>query len=321
MPNAMTIKLVLTILTLFTLTWVTGQTNLVPNPSFEDTVSCPPSLSSMDQAQYWSSYRNTADYFNTCATVQAGVPNNFFGYQLPNSGNAYAGVYCYDPSGNYREFIGVPLTQTLNIGVKYFLSVYINRADFHSWSSDHFGFKFSTVQYDYFTNPAPIFNSANYYSSNIVTDSVGWTKISGSFIADSLYKYLVLGALFDSAQTNIIIGWYPNDASYYYIDDVCVSTDSLICSQSVGIKDIVQSTNIKIYPNPTSDQSTLQFDNTKKEICTLTLYDHYGQIIRTINNIKSDTVTIQKNDLTSGLYYLVLRTGDRVIVTGKLVVE
>lgn len=94
---------------------------------------------------------------------------------------------------------------------------------------------------------------------------------------------------------------------------------------TVGFAGINNVTNtngqFKIYPNPTSDQSTLQFDNAKKEICTLTLYDLRGQVMRTINNITSDQVVIQKNDLTNGLYYFVLRTSGRVIVTGKLAVD
>jgi len=91
---------------------------------------------------------------------------------------------------------------------------------------------------------------------------------------------------------------------------------------NVGVQYLnVSNPNFYIYPNPTSDQSTLQFDNKKAELCTLTLYDLRGQIMRTINNITSDQVVIQKNDLTTGLYYFVLRTSDRVIVTGKLAVD
>jgi hypothetical protein len=43
--------------------------------------------------------------------------------------------------------------------------------------------------------------------------------------------------------------------------------------------------------------------------------------LRTINNITRHQVLIQKNDLTTGLYYFVLRTSDRVVVTGKLAIE
>ncbi|MEO5569521.1 MAG: hypothetical protein ABIT08_07925 [Bacteroidia bacterium] len=41
--------------------------NLVPNPSFEDTVHCPDHGGNIDQATGWINCGITPDYYNACA--------------------------------------------------------------------------------------------------------------------------------------------------------------------------------------------------------------------------------------------------------------
>src|SRR5437868_5222781 len=80
--------------------------NLVPNPSFEDTVACPNNLSQINRAIGWSSYRQTPDYYNSCSINggYSGVPLNQFDYQYPRTGNAYAGLFCRSSGLNSREY-------------------------------------------------------------------------------------------------------------------------------------------------------------------------------------------------------------------------
>src|SRR5260221_14559404 len=89
------------------------------------------------------------------------------------------------------------------------------------------GVMFSTVPYDIF-NPTPMTNNATLYTNSIINDTVNWTMIFGSFIADSAYNYIILGNFFDNNHTDTLMittGFF--NASYYYLDDICVSTDSL----------------------------------------------------------------------------------------------
>src|SRR5690606_32613561 len=85
--------------------------NLVPNWSFEDTVACPTSLTQIDKAIGWSSYRQSPDYFNSCAPVNypqnVSVPTNQWGDQFAKTGNAYAGFVTFTlGASNSREYIG-----------------------------------------------------------------------------------------------------------------------------------------------------------------------------------------------------------------------
>ena len=76
-----------------------------------------------------------------------------------------------------------------------------------------------------------------------------------------------------------------------------------------------------IYPNPTNQFATVEFNNPTKQNCTLTLCDLRGQIVRTINNISTDKVEIERQNLASGLYFFQLRTDSQIIATGKLTIE
>ena len=98
--------------------------NLVPNPSFESFTQCPTNSGQINFASDWINFAITPDYYNSCAT-NAGfsVPNNFAGYQQAANGNAYSGTHNKElPNINLREYIGIQLSDSLEIGKKYVVS-------------------------------------------------------------------------------------------------------------------------------------------------------------------------------------------------------
>ena len=98
--------------------------NLVPNPSFEDTVSCPDNLAQIDKAVGWSSYRITPDYFNSCSSASAfpsvSVPSNQWGTQSAKTGNAYAGLITYSLVTNEREYSRYTIDSIIDYRAKVF---------------------------------------------------------------------------------------------------------------------------------------------------------------------------------------------------------
>jgi hypothetical protein len=76
-----------------------------------------------------------------------------------------------------------------------------------------------------------------------------------------------------------------------------------------------------IYPNPTSQTATLEFINSKYRNCTLTLCDSYGRLVRTITDITTDRVEIERQNLMSGLYFLKLHSEGQIILSSKLIIE
>lgn len=234
--------------------------NLVPNPSFEDTINCPQFIGDIDRAIGWSSYGITPDYFNSCAQVSLGVPDNVRGFQNAHTGNAYVGLETFHSGSNEREYIGCQLSQSLIINQKYFVKFYLSLADISSLrlATNHMGVKLSTVPYDV-ANPIPTDNNPIFYSDSMVTDTAAWIKISGSFIADSAYNYFSLGNFFDNANTDTMQVGGGNQYGYYFVDDICLSTDSAYCETILtDIKNINNSPDdIFLFPNPVVNNLTI----------------------------------------------------------------
>lgn len=89
------------------------------------------------------------------------------------------------------------------------------------------GCTLSTLPYSV-GNPFPINNQSLFHSDSILTDTVNWIKLSTSFIADSAYQYLIIGNFYDDNNTDTLSVNNIGNVGYYYIDDVCLTTDSIL---------------------------------------------------------------------------------------------
>lgn len=303
-----------------------GQ-NLVPNPSFELYSPCPSGLSSVVNATGWTPYRDTPDYFNTCTSASSiKVPKNNMGYQFPKTGNAYCGGSTFNKFALFREIIGIQLSTPLTIGLKYFVTFYVSLSGNPglTYATKKMGAKFFKTSFTSSANPVPINNTAQVFNNTFITDTTNWQLVSGSFIADSAYKYVAIGNFFDDFNTDTFC--INNSAirlnGYYYIDDVCVSTDSNHCATWTNIIDPSDNDfKIKTYPNPSSLNVTLEFNNHKKENCTLTIYNIQGLLVQTLDIITAEKIELEIKHLTKGIYFLHLQTSGEIKATGKLIVE
>lgn len=220
----------------------TGQVNLVPNPSFEDYTICPTGLDQIDRVLNWSSYSESPDYINSCNNLgnsSVGIPNNSFGFQYAKDGEAYGFVITYDIPhlpGNYREYIGTELSQPLVIGNKYFVSAFISRSDedLTSIATNHFGIKFLEQPYSRFSSLLPD-NFAHIQFDSIINSQNNWVQLFGSFIADTAFHYLAIGNFYDNQHTDTIR--FNGYSAGYYVDAVCVTTDSIFSRNWTSVED------------------------------------------------------------------------------------
>ena len=158
------------------------------------------------------------------------------------------------------------------------------------------GIKFSTVPYSS-TNPASINNSAIVYTNSIIIDSTNWIKISGSFIADSAYKYLIIGNFFTDSACTISILDSMAIYSYYYIDQITLSTDSaLVYSTS----ELNKKVSIYIHPNPAYDEIEISGD----KIESLYITNLLGELIYKNTNINIWPLKVNLSFLGKGVYFL-----------------
>jgi hypothetical protein len=225
--------------------------NLVPNWSFEEISSCPHYQGEIEKAVGWLTFRGTesCELYHVCGHPDScGVPWNMYGEQWPSHGDGYAGIHTFSDDDGWpwytREWIGIQLTEPMVAGATYHASLKVSLAlgrgaphvERCRFANDRNGLLFTTthwVQNDF--HPVPGY--AQIYGTDVVEDTLGWTVISGSFVADSAYRYVVVGNFFSDEETNWSL-MDPNGTgylAYYYIDEVCVSPDPLYCAQQSGI--------------------------------------------------------------------------------------
>lgn len=288
--------------------------NLVDNWSFEDTVSCPLFMGDLTAASGWESPMPSSDYFNPCNNdpdwyQNCSVPENCLGYQLPHTGDSYVGIVTFTINGgSHREAIGRQLINPLQIGTLYHVSFYVVRAIrpvpgvYANIAINKIGVNFSTVHYtgSLSSNSWPCNINSQVYSDSIISDTTNWTKISGSFIADSAYSYIGITNFFPDSLTDFTV--YGNALqAYYFIDDICVSPDSLYCDQLLSMHNTVSSS-IKVFPNPVNDYIQVSGEG----IEYLKIYDISGRLIKSVSSPVSSTIDIR--NLPEGLYPVAITT-------------
>jgi len=302
-----------------------GQ-NLVVNPSFEDTVSCPSAPGDIDKAEGWTSLCASPDYFNSCANSSVyGVPNNFGGYQLPASGEAYAGFLSYISSiPNLREFPACILSTPLNIGTKYYVSfkvaLSLGQIVPSNLATNKISAMFTTgphICYSLITNDPPVF------TDSVITDSLNWTRITGSFIADSSYSHLVIGNFFNDANTDTLKLFDDisnQNNAYYYLDDVCVGTDSaFVYSYDYDLNSgHIENTFahlVMCYPNPVTDYLTIQNEGYGE--MEISIYNVQGKLLFSANNVSNNILKVNLSAVRQGILLVQIKT-ERQIANYKL---
>lgn len=298
-----------------------AQTNLVPNGRFENYTQCPNSIGQTDYATGWTALTNTPDYFNSCSTnTNCGVPSNLIGWQPAASGNAFQGFAVYSsPITNYREIIGAQLTNSLSIGQKYYIKFKLNLTlDYTSnTAADKTGIRFSTVQHNSVTALPPINNFAHIYVTSPITDTMNWTTVFKSFVADSNYRFIEVGNFFDDANTIKSIQWaQASNTSYYYFDELCVSSDSLFSlNYTTNISQLEQKNAFKIFPNPNSNG--VLFFSKNLENAVVTLFDLFGNKACSYKINFSNQLRL---NLTEGLYFIKISSSE-INVIEKLIIK
>ncbi len=244
-----------------------AQANLVPNAGFEETDTCSYGLG-LGELHDWHSANGSPDHLQSCQPYGTanGLPLNLFTFQQPFEGNSCVGLFTYHQNGldEQREWIQAPLIEPLVPGQTYHCSFRANagfggNAQYPQiWlANDKVGMLFTTyvqVSYQGQTFPARP-NHAHIFYPRILSDTVGWTLVSGSFVADSAYQYVMVGQFFTNALTDTLHfapqgspwEWFPR--AYTLIDAVCVSASPDGCDLGQGIAEDGAGV-AGIFPNP-----------------------------------------------------------------------
>lgn len=311
------------LLCLFIVGFGYGQ-NLVPNAGFEEHFNCPNYVGQFYETKYWSNpTTGSPDYFNSCDIDFADVPSNLMGYQNARTGDAYAGFFAYYKAETFREYLQVKLNDTLINGQKYFITFFVSLADSVDYATDDIGL---------FLSPDSIYSN-NYlelqYSpqvvnqeGNLITNKLGWTKISGTYISQGNESWITIGNFKSDSNTDTISGLgcgasLLNDcqSAYYYLDDVCISTDSLLCNSSVGIEEMGLNDLVLIFPNPFNETAEIKIPQIfKNDAIELQIFDYKGcEVHKFIFENLEEKYFIKNDGLDAGIYSIRIKSGDKIL--------
>ncbi len=307
----------------FFITHIQAQVNLVPNPSFEDTIHCPFMPGQIYYASHWSGPNGgTTDLFNSCASISSGVsiPYNIVGNQNPRTGNGYAGIYTWVNGVNLRDYVQTKIDSILIPSHKYCVKFYVSLQDTGNIACNNIGIYFSdtaihsTNQLIFYVNP----QITNNIITNPLTNKGSWTEVSGSFIANGGEQYMTIGNFIDDLNSDtVMLNTGIWQAPYYYIDDISV----IDCTDEGIHEENGRRTDFKLYPNPNNGNMTLEYHIEENQTGVLNIYDVTGkQIISHNFNSTNSCITIDASTLDAGVYYYSIKEGDKKVKTDKLII-
>lgn len=108
------------------------------------------------------------------------------------------------------------------------------------------------------------------------------------------------------------------------IDTVLQKTSTflynIICTNILSVDNIENSeTLFQIYPNPTSQILNVEMSIDPKN-ASIKIYNEFGEIVKSKSKINSQTISIEIEDLTSGLYFMLLQNNNKQI-SGKFIIN
>lgn len=297
----------------------TSQQNLVQNASFEIYSACPDDWNQINRASNWESYKGSPDYYNFCGTQDTfSTPQNYIGNQQASSGDSYAGLILYsiDDIGA-DEMIGTELITPLTIGNKYYVSFKVvlkyNNPFWICCGNNKIGIKFSNQSFN-ISSPPPIDNYAHVYTDSVIVDTTNWTQVFGSFVADDNYSHLIFGNFFDTSNMQIDTIIPGNGYSYYFVDDICVSTDSLTSlNYYFNAISAESKSEIRLFPNPVEDNFTILHGD-KIHIKKITIYDLLGKEIDDLECVGELETKYDFSSFPAGIFIVQMETSDGIYI-------
>lgn len=149
------------------------------------------------------------------------------------------------------------------------------------------------------------------------------TDNSGTIVWENIYPRGILSDANSVRQTTdggyILLGTTTDTIGGLNNDLYLVKTNGL---GAVSIYDNdLSSLNIFAYPNPFTEYTTIELNDSKYQKFSIILLNSQGKIIRSIKNISDGKIRIERENLASGLYFFQLSINSKIAACGKLIVR
>ncbi len=114
----------------------------------------------------------------------------------------------------------------------------------------------------------------------------------------------------------------------YFFDVICNNNSIVLKVETIllGVTDFDDSpVDFYVYPNPVKDSSEIYFSspdtNSQYDELSVSIYNMLGQKIKHIKRFSEETNSFEKENLSSGIYFLHLKNKGQLLATTKIVVE
>lgn len=174
---------------------------------------------------------------------------------------------------------------------------------------------------------AQVFQSWDTYSANIKMIDFTWLHDWSSAAVNHWSTYYgISDTTFSGFLGSIgLRNWHGNGTDKLaYIELKCQakqrSYNSLPITCITEISELKNNINnlITIFPNPVQNNLHIEISDDFKNV-NIKIYNAFGQIVKNNSNINSRNLNIETTDLTSGIYFILLQSGDKQI-NGKCII-
>lgn len=147
----------------------------------------------------------------------------------------------------------------------------------------------------------------------------------GKFISNSCnwLDILLTGMSAETADGSLVIRIKDEDASFS--GDSQITLLAVFCnSMVVGTERTKDDFSLLPFPNPLVTSSVFHTGNISAHCGTSSiafyLYDSQGRLVRKYTGIKGESFVLERGNLEEGIYFYLLKSGEKELRTGKLVV-
>jgi len=95
--------------------------------------------------------------------------------------------------------------------------------------------------------------------------------------------------------------------------------DLINLQQVTGINSLDEKQSLQLFPNPFKNQTTLITDKNVRD-ASLTISNTVGQIVKQMVNINGQTIILDRDNLSRGLYFIYLSENNKIIAKTKFII-
>jgi hypothetical protein len=276
----------------------------IPSGSFEPVTSASPCMFSSNasfgtqmggNANAFSTIRQstsafgTFEFFNTSCNDGTPQSGNWFLSMQWSNGMGSGGT----PAG--ADAISLKVTPQMDSGHAYILKFYTKKNTFYPTTTLAVGYsKLDTTFGEYIGVTAEDVSSST------------WTLHTYNFTPNVNCSWITVKA--DTAST---IGNY----NYIDVDNFSIAPDL------TGLANVNSTNGITIYPNPFQNIARIAVDENIAMPYQFAVYDMTGRIIMQKENINDKEITLQRNAMANGIYFIRITDKEQRLFIAKLVAE